>query len=152
MRVLITGSRGWASRPRIERALDMLHLKGVVEVPTVPTAPFGALVGIDVLVSGHCPRGADLMAEDWAIQHGVRVEAHPAAWRSSGVYRPSAGLDRNTLMAELGADVCLAFAMRCQKPQCRGMKVHGSHGAMHCAGEAQRMGIPTALYTSGWAP
>lgn len=59
-----------------------------------------------VVVSGACPRGADFLAEQHAVTHAMEVERHPAQW---GVYGKMAGYVRNGEMANLDADICLAF-------------------------------------------
>jgi hypothetical protein len=57
-----------------------------------------------------------------------------AGSREHGVYNPQAGLARNRLMVELGADICLAFVR------------NGSRGASHCAALAEEAGIPVRRY------
>ena len=88
-RVLVTGSRTWDDRKRIEMALAYQRSKGRF-----------------ILVSGACPTGADRIAEDVAEGWGLPVERHPADWDRLG---KRAGFVRNAEMVNLGADVCLAF-------------------------------------------
>lgn len=57
-----------------------------------------------VIVSGNA-RGVDRMGEGWAIDHGVRVELHPAEWQR---YGKRAGFIRNDLMAQ-EADALVAI-------------------------------------------
>ena len=102
-RILVTGSRTWNSRVTIASELSWMC----------------SVHGYDVvIVHGHCPTGADAMADQWAMQHHVQVERHPADW-STG---KGAGFARNAEMVNLGADVCLAFIR------------DGSKGATHTAG------------------
>lgn len=51
-------------------------------------------------------RGADRIAGQEAQKAGLRVEEHPANWDLHG---KAAGLLRNERMAQLGADLCIAF-------------------------------------------
>lgn len=85
MRVIVCGSRSWTDRGRIQERLAQL--------------PRGAVV-----VHG-CARGADRLAGDAAHTLGLTVEEHPAHW-SQGRF---AGIVRNEKMADLGADLCIAF-------------------------------------------
>ena len=137
-RILVTGSRDWTRVYLIRRILGAAQR----EYP-------GA-----VLVSGHCPTGADHIAETcWAMLNGYRdvadaiaaglIEAHPADWDR---YGKAAGPRRNAEMVDLGADVCLAFIGPCTKPGCRTEGPHGSHGATHCAGLAEKAEIPVSRY------
>ena len=52
--------------------------------------------------------GADLLGKEWADNSGVTVIELPAAWRSDGVYNNLAGLQRNTVMANVGTHL-IAF-------------------------------------------
>lgn len=113
-RILITGSRTWASPLTILEAIYLVA------------------DGDDaIVVSGACPRGADRMAEDAAIELGLTVERHPADWDTLG---KRAGFVRNAEMVALGADVCLAFIRDYSK------------GATHTAHLAEKAGIPTTRY------
>lgn len=113
MRVLITGSRDWTDRRIIQAALR------------------GAGMGErHTLVSGACPTGADLMAEEEAAFLGWDIERHPADW-SIG---KKAGPLRNQQMVDLGADLCLAFIL------------NDSRGATRCANAAEAAGIPVVRH------
>lgn len=89
MRILITGSRDWTDIATVRRALEE-HASAD-----------------SVVVHGNA-RGADRIAANVAAQMGLEAEPHPAQWER---YGRSAGYRRNAEMAELGADVCLAFPL-----------------------------------------
>jgi hypothetical protein len=87
-RIIVCGSRTWRDYEAIRRVLsDLLDTRG----------PF-------TLVHGACPTGADSIARAWGVGL-VQLEAHPADWSAGN----SAGPARNEAMAELGADLLLAF-------------------------------------------
>lgn len=115
-RILVTGSRAWDRPDVIYRALsDLAHQ------------------GRATLVHGGAS-GADQTAGRAARQLGWDVEVYPAQWRANGIYNPQAGLLRNRLMVEKGADLCLAFIL------------DGSRGATHCARLAEEAGIPVRRF------
>lgn len=129
-RILITGSRTWADRQQIRRALafeSLRFLDGLIETDE-------PLVGYQVtVVSGACPLGADRMAEEAAKDMGFTVELHPADWDQFG---KRAGFVRNAEMVNLGADVCLAFIK------------DNSKGATMTADLAEKAGIRTVRYVA----
>lgn len=51
-------------------------------------------------------RGADRIAGEEALKHGLLVEEHPANWERHG---KRAGPIRNEEMARAGGDLCIAF-------------------------------------------
>lgn len=121
-RVLVTGSRDWVDRMAIWNAL---HAE-LVQFPS----------GIIVVHGG--ARGADDIADRWAwgmYQAGyhVRPEVHHANWDGLG---KRAGIIRNQLMVDLGADVCHAFPL--------GKSV----GTRHCMSRAIAAGIPVVNHGS----
>jgi hypothetical protein len=113
-RILITGSRTWTAVTTMRTELARWR-------QVYPGA---------VLVHGAC-RGANVMAAGIWLGWHLPVEPHPADWTTHG---KSAGLLRNRLMVDLGADVCLAF-----------IRDH-SHGAEHTAALAETASIPTHRY------
>lgn len=116
MRLLVTGSRTWTDWRFIHRTLGA----------ELPSHAGEALC----LVHGGA-RGADEIAEQWALMTGTHIELHAADWKQHG---KAAGHIRNAEMVKLGADLCLAFIRDC------------SRGATHCAGLAEKAGIPTRIY------
>jgi len=123
MRLLVTGSRTWENPETIHRALREVLGEwtdaGLISAADQPVLIHGAA------------RGADSMAAVFWEQRGLPTERHPADWRQ---YGNRAGAIRNVEMVKSGADLCLAFIRR------------ESAGAMHCAGAAQRAGIPVRTY------
>lgn len=112
-RVLITGSRTWTDRDMIRQHLMTIAHHDIV------------------LVHGHCPKGADKIADDIATFYKIPVERHPADWDT---YGRRAGYVRNAAMVALGADLCLAY-------------IHNkSKGATMCARLAEMAGIDTRCY------
>ncbi len=89
-RVLITGSREWTDRERLESVLWY-------EMDRHPDTVF---------VHGDCPRGADRMVREACIRLGYQQEPHPADWDR---HKKAAGFIRNAEMVKLGADLCIAF-------------------------------------------
>ncbi|MBF6326499.1 DUF2493 domain-containing protein [Nocardia cyriacigeorgica] len=90
-RLLVTGSRDWVDRQTIRDALAQ--------------AWRDLQPGPIVLVHG-AARGADSIAADIWTSGGLPVEAHPADWDTHG---RKAGVLRNQVMVDAGADLCLAF-------------------------------------------
>lgn len=115
-RLLITGSRIWEDEDEIRENLTLLYDEYGKDV---------------VLVSGHCPTGADAMCEKVAIELGWAIELHPADW---GKHGRSAGFIRNDYMVSLGADRCMAFIRE------------NSKGASHTAKKAKEAGIRTDTF------
>lgn len=93
MRVIVCGGRNYSARTRVYTLLDAIH----------------AVKPIRTVVHGDA-RGADTLAKEWAqraaIPRRVEVEAHPADWSKHG---KRAGPIRNRKMADVGADLCIAF-------------------------------------------
>jgi hypothetical protein len=93
--VIVCGSRGWTDR---ERIADRLF-----DVPTDATIVHGAA------------KGADRIAEQEAQKLGLLVEPHDyrqfigLPGMGSVVTPKTAPIMRNAHMADLGADLCIAF-------------------------------------------
>lgn len=114
MRLLITASREWTDVERIHRTLN-----------TIRNRPLTVVHG--------GARGGDRIAAQWARDtEGVFEEAHPVsreAWRFSR----QAGLERNSFMVNMGADLCIAFWL------------NHSSGTRDCMSKAIDAGIPTLV-------
>jgi hypothetical protein len=123
MRVIVTGSRTW-DRPDVIR--DCLTI--------IAKAAFAEGDTELVVVHGACPKGADAIADAWALEQGrlwpIRAERHPANWDRDG---RRAGFIRNEEMVLLGADLLLAFIR------------DGSRGASHTVRRAEEHEIPTKV-------
>jgi hypothetical protein len=137
-RILVTGSQGWLpEHGQVRRVLTALC----------------ALAPNAVLVSGGCPRGADHLCERAWQEFGRQVERVRPDWHPGGSFDRGAGFTRSEAMADRGADICVAFILRCLKPSCaglpadRGLPYHGTHGSVHCADYAEDHGIPVRRFT-----
>lgn len=126
IRILVTGSRTWTDKHAIATAItEVLRERcsgGEVDF----------LTGNAVVVHGHCPTGADRLADEWCRANFIEVERHPADWDTFG---KRAGYLRNASMVEKGADICLAFI------------ANNSPGASMTARMAENAGIPTKVFT-----
>lgn len=83
--VIVTGSRGWNVRDKINEQLSK-HWP-------------------DLVIHGDCPTGADRIADDWCKRESVTCIPMPAQWnfQPDGRYDRSAGPTRNRHMMEVGA-------------------------------------------------
>lgn len=114
-RVLVTGSRDWVDRLAIERVMDRFDLL----LPRPIT-----------LVSGHCPTGADFIAEQHARALGWDIELYPADWETHG---KRAGYLRNKEMVDAGADIVIAFIL------------NASRGGLMTVKLAKEAGLPVRM-------
>lgn len=93
-RAIVCGCRDWSDEIAVDH--ELTELLNVHEQFTI--------------VHGACPTGADNIARIWGtaldLEDAVTVEEHPADWAKHG---KAAGPIRNSEMANLGADICLAF-------------------------------------------
>jgi hypothetical protein len=117
-RLLVTGSRDWDEPKVIEQALLKAWRRFISD-------------GRTVLVSGHCPTGADWIAEQVAGHFNWEIELHPADWHR---YGKAAGFRRNAEMIDLGADLVLAFIR------------NDSHGATNTLDLAIASKMPTIVW------
>ena len=86
-RVIIAGSRDMNDYDAVRKAVDEVFDE------IRPDSPM-------CIVSGHC-RGADILGERYAREHGIRLALFPARWNQ---YGRRAGFIRNMLMAEYSAN------------------------------------------------
>lgn len=144
--LLITGARTWSDELAMRAAFNEAWcIWGISKVAR------------PLLISGHCPKGADAMAERLWRTAGFDVLEVPADWDAHG---GRAGFKRNSEMVriarslrEQGSEVlCAAFLDLCTKqncPQLRRQQLapmvagHFSHGTTHCRSEARSAGIRT---------
>jgi hypothetical protein len=93
IRLLVTGSRTYTDRARLERVLDAIHRKHPIEV----------------LIHGACHLGgADTLADEWAKDRGVPVKACPVI-AGDGPW-PEAGPRRNhRMLVNERPTHCVAF-------------------------------------------
>lgn len=89
MKVLVTGGRDYADVQTLERVLDEIDDK----------------TRIDVVIHGDY-RGADKMADKWAIERGIHVFRCPTLWH---YYDEAAGPRRNAAMLLAVPDLVVAF-------------------------------------------
>ncbi|MDO4254344.1 MAG: SLOG family protein [Kocuria sp.] len=144
--LLVTGARTWVNEAAMRGAFNEAWRSwgpGDVSRP--------------LLISGHCPQGADAMAERLWRAAGFEVLEVPADWDAHGL---RAGFERNSEMVRLArslrergtAVLCAAFLDLCARgrcPQARRQQLipsvpgHFSHGTSHCRAEALAAGIRT---------
>lgn len=90
MRVLVCGGRDFKDWDRLEDILDALNQESAIEV----------------LIHG-CAKGADSLAEAWAILNSIPAVGMAADWKTHG---KAAGHIRNSLMLSEGKpDLVIAF-------------------------------------------
>jgi hypothetical protein len=114
-RILVTASRDWVNSDLIDFVLGSIARSHSNDV---------------TVIHGNYGNG-DLMADAWALHHGLVPERHDADW---GKYRRAAGPIRNAEMVQAGADICVAFIK------------DASRGATGCADLAEAAGIKTIRY------
>jgi len=138
-RVLVTGSRDWADQKAVFDALDACFARYAYRAKLSS----GYLDWAVTVVHGDCPTGADHWAHVWyeirkTLWHEhVLEDPHPADWDRLG---KAAGGARNQVMADKGADECLAFYWYGA----------GNAGTADCASRAAEAGIPvTSIYGNG---
>jgi hypothetical protein len=119
-RLLVTGSRKWDDRDAIRDALYVAFLQLGGQGGERITLVHGGAIGADLIAS-----------EIWTRESGMPVEEHRAMWE---IWGKRAGVYRNQVMVEKGADLCMAFIL------------DSSSGASHCAQLAEDAGIPVRYF------
>jgi hypothetical protein len=122
LRILVTGSRNWADRNTIRAAL-------VTAAYPWLSAHNTSTCHVTVVHGG--ARRADTIAGEIGRALGFTVEVHHADWER---YGKRAGMIRNQVMVDAGADVCLAFPLG------------ESRGTRGCMRAAEKAGIPVHVY------
>lgn len=147
--LLVTGSRTWDDEAGMRRAFNRAWMAWGAG-PRDPGA-----VSKPVLVSGHCSRGADAMAERLWRAAGFEVLEFPARW---DIHGKAAGYRRNeemvsTLVAFQQAGVmtrCVAFLHRAPSRDARAAWVLAVSKPMTWRKQAAHRGIsPMAPCTAG---
>lgn len=125
MRILVTGGRDYDDQITVGRALQAACLDLIDHLP-----PWDDGSRPPTVVHGGA-RGLDTTAATLAAEAGWNVEAHPADWDAHG---RAAGPIRNQKMADLGADLCIAFP--------------GGRGTADMVRRAEKAGIPVRHITN----
>lgn len=90
-RIVIAGSRNYNNYQEAKEFIDF-HIENIKNEFTV------------IFLSGGC-KGADMLGERYAIEHGFQIERFPAEWKR---YGRAAGPKRNEQMAK-SADLVICF-------------------------------------------
>lgn len=123
MRVLVCGGREYNDKDKVFKTLDDLclefNLKG-------PEDEYGNWLPGPITIIHGAARGADDLADQWAVVNWVQFEEYPADWNTHG---KSAGAIRNQRMLKEGRpDLVIAFP--------------GGKGTAHMVSIAKEAGIP----------
>lgn len=111
MRVLVCGGRDYQNQSRVDAYLNLYHT-----------------AGISYLIHGGA-KGADRLADRWAVKNNVPVETHFADWDRHG---KAAGPIRNRKMLEEGKpDLVIAFP--------------GGRGTANMIAQARQAGVPIEI-------
>lgn len=116
---IVTGSRDWSDVDEVVQALENRFSR------------IGK--GLMYVVHGNCPTGVDAIAQAWVDskdEPDIIAVRYPADWDLLG---RGAGMARNKLMVDQGADEVLAFIR------------NNSPGASGCVRLAKKAGIPVTL-------
>ncbi len=112
VRVLVCGGRDYADHERAFAVLDDLHARRPIAI---------------VIHGG--ARGADALADAWAMERGAISQAYPADWATHG---KGAGPIRNAIMiAEGKPDLVVAFV--------------GGKGTADMVAKAKRAGVQVVM-------
>ena len=118
MRVLVCGGRDFNDYDRVRKVLyDFCDEHKLAE------NEYKMPSGLTIVHGG--ARGADLLADQWAVVNWVPIEEHKADWNKHG---KAAGLIRNQQMLDTGIDYIIAFP--------------GGRGTEHMKSIARKAGVP----------
>lgn len=115
-RILVTGSRTFTDRDLIEHVLAEKFKEG------------------DIVIVHGGARGADRMADEWAVINSVKRDVYPVVSSDWQRFGKRAGILRNEVMLDSGPDLVIAFWDGKSK------------GTAHTISEARRRGIPFELH------
>lgn len=139
-RVLVTASRTWPDVVMLRNAMieqaTIAHRQGYDRVVFV----HGGAIGGDTFAE----QQACIMRDEWGWP--VDSEVHPVTKAEWDQFKGRAGHMRNDRMVARGANVCLAFLERCERPRCDRPKPHDTHGTEGCVKAARRAKIEVKEY------
>ncbi len=125
MKVLVCGGRDFADKALLHRALCEV-------VPWSEPDEYGNTMPDNVTIIHGNARGADTMADDWAVVHWCSTAVFPAFWRRDG---KAAGPIRNQRMLVEGQpDVVVAMP--------------GGAGTADMIRRARKAGVPVKDYSA----
>lgn len=107
--VLVCGGRDYHKRHKVFEELDKAH----------------ALLPITLIIHGDA-KGADLLADAWALSRGIPRRAYPADWNKNG--RAAGPIRNQRMLAEGRPDRVIAFP--------------GGKGTADMVGRALKAGLP----------
>lgn len=126
IKVVVTGGRDYADKASVNQVLGILGLEEDNEYH----------MPHDISIAHGGAKGADTLADDWAIVNWVPVHVYEAKWDEHG---KKAGVLRNIeMLDDFKPDLVVAFP--------------GGRGTSHCRAEAERRGIPVYLVPRGDNP
>lgn len=99
-RMIVCGSIIWEDGAMIRAGIEEMIAGQITSDVTA------GMVADQLTVVHGGARGADMMADRIARSMGLNVEPHPADWQTFG---KSAGIIRNSEMANAGADMVIGF-------------------------------------------
>ncbi len=97
MKLLVCGGREYQDKDRLYEVLD-----GFARAQRLELDPVRLLIHGD-------SRGADKLADGWAVSRHIQPVSCRAIWEPDGVFNPRAGLERNAAMLWLTPDCVIAF-------------------------------------------
>lgn len=119
MRILVCGGRDFTDRQLMNDVLNKI-------VPRTPEDQYGNWLPAGVTIIHGKARGADIMADEWAVVNWCSIEEYPADWEKHG---KAAGFIRNQQMLDEGKpDLVVAFP--------------GGNGTADMVRRAKKAGVP----------